>query len=68
MKLQKNLTMKREGQLEFDAPKHKGAPRLLSKNRNPDSSRVGKKRPAILQAFGVEVSDSGTLLEYVEEP
>jgi hypothetical protein len=45
MKLQKNLSMQREGQLEFDAPGHKGAPHHLSKNRNPGSSRIGKKRP-----------------------
>ncbi len=66
MKLQKKLTMKKEGQLEFDAPKHKGTPRPLSKNRNPDISKVDKKRPVILQNYGLEVNDSGTLFEYVE--
>lgn len=67
MKLQKNLTMKQEGQLEFDAPKHKGAPIPISKNRNPDSSRVGKKRPIQLETYGIEISDSSTLAQF-EEP
>jgi hypothetical protein len=64
MKLQKNLSMQREGQLEFDAPGHKGAPHHLSKNRNSDRSQVGKKRPIRLQAYGVEISDSPTLAKF----
>ncbi len=64
MNLQKKLTMQREGQLEFDAPTHKGTPHPLSKNKNPDSSRTGKKRPIKLQAYGVEITDSPTLSEF----
>ena len=64
MKLQKNLSMQRKGQLEFDASIHKGIPHPLSKNRNPDSSRIGKKRPVQLQAYGVQIADSPTLEQF----
>jgi hypothetical protein len=66
MNLQKNLSMQREGQLEFDAPIHKGTPHPLSKNRNPDSSRIGKKRPIQLQAYGAQIGDSPTLSQFEE--
>lgn len=67
MKLQKNLSMQREGQLEFDAPVHKGASKPLSINRNPDSSLVGNKRPIKLQAYGIEISDSPALTQFEED-
>lgn len=66
MKLQKNLSMQREGQLEFDAPIHKGTPHPLSKNRNSDISRIGKKRPIKLQAYGIETTDYPTLTQFEE--
>jgi hypothetical protein len=66
MKLQKNLSMQREGQLEFDAPTHKGAPKPLSKNTSPDSSLVRNKRPIKLQAYGIEISDSPALAQFEE--
>lgn len=67
MKLQTNLSGKREGQLEFDAPVHKGASIPLSRNRNPDYSIVRNKRLIQLQTYGIEISDSPTLSQFEDD-
>lgn len=63
MQLQKDLSLKRTGQLEFSAPVHKGEVKPLSKNRNPDNKKTFKKH-IDLRAYGTEIKDTPGLDQF----
>lgn len=55
MQLQKDLTLKHQGQLEFNAPVHKGDVKPILKNRNAKKSF---KKHINLISFGVDLPDT----------
>ncbi len=57
MQLQKDLSLKQSGQLEFSAPIHKGSVKPLSINRNPNDKKSFKKRINLI-SFGVDLPDT----------